>query len=111
VPESLARRARVRRAFLLLSEDQEVSRAAQTELPRRRVLSRSSVSGETDSHRRRESNAVRASWAATKSSGKSWDAMTHAHAYLAADFKNCCMLSGEFDGSDRHHFFQRLKVQ
>ena len=35
-------------------------------------------------------------------------ATTHARASLAGDFKNCCMLSGEFDGSDRHHFFQRM---
>ena len=35
-------------------------------------------------------------------------ATTYARACQAADFKNCCMLSGEFDGSDRHHFFQRV---
>ena len=34
--------------------------------------------------------------------------MIHARASRAADFKKCCMLSGDFDGSDRHHFFQRL---
>src|ERR1700733_6516890 len=27
-----------------------------------------------------------------------------AHADPAVDFKRCCMLSGEFDGSDRHHY-------
>jgi hypothetical protein len=31
--------------------------------------------------------------------------MIRAHATLAAGFKNCCMLTGEFDGSDRHDFF------
>jgi hypothetical protein len=36
--------------------------------------------------------------------------MIHARACLAGDFKNCCMLSGEFDGSDRDHFFQRVTV-
>jgi hypothetical protein len=35
-------------------------------------------------------------------------ATIHARACLAGDFKNCCMLSGEFDGSDRHHFFPRV---
>jgi hypothetical protein len=37
-------------------------------------------------------------------------AMTHARACQAADFKNCCMLSNEFDGSDRHHFFQGVEA-
>jgi len=27
----------------------------------------------------------------------------------AIGFKHCCMLSGQFDGSDRDYFFQRLK--
>jgi hypothetical protein len=32
--------------------------------------------------------------------------MTPARAFPAADFKNCCLRSGQFDGSRRHHFFQ-----
>jgi len=32
--------------------------------------------------------------------------MTRAHAHPDTDFKRCCMLSGEFDGSDRDYFFQ-----
>jgi len=32
--------------------------------------------------------------------------MTCVPADLAVDFKRCCMLSGEFDGSDRDYFFQ-----
>ena len=36
--------------------------------------------------------------------------MTPAPACLVADFKNCCMLTGQFDGSDRHHFFQRVRM-
>ncbi len=32
--------------------------------------------------------------------------MTRARAAPDADFKRCCMLSGEFDGSDRDYFFQ-----
>ena len=31
--------------------------------------------------------------------------MTHARATPGADFKNYCMLSGFYDGSDRDHFF------
>jgi hypothetical protein len=31
-------------------------------------------------------------------------AMIRARADLAADFKRCCMLGGEFDGSDRHYY-------
>jgi hypothetical protein len=44
----------------------------------------------------------------TRNYWKSSVAMTRAHAAQAAGFKNCCMLTGEFDGSDRHDFFQRL---
>jgi hypothetical protein len=32
--------------------------------------------------------------------------MIHAPADPAADFKRCCMLGGQYDGSDRHYFFQ-----
>jgi hypothetical protein len=31
--------------------------------------------------------------------------MIRARAGLGGDFKRCCMLSGEFDGSDRDYFF------
>jgi len=31
--------------------------------------------------------------------------MTHALAAPAVGFKNCCMFSGNYDGSDRDHFF------
>lgn len=34
--------------------------------------------------------------------------MTHVHASLGADFKNCCMRSGFMDGNARDYFFQRL---
>src|SRR5687767_4922535 len=37
-----------------------------------------------------------------KSSGET----IHARAGPAVDFKNCCMLSGFHDGTDRDHFFQ-----
>jgi hypothetical protein len=33
-------------------------------------------------------------------------ATTHVRAIPAIGFKNCCMLTGFFDGSDRDHFFQ-----
>lgn len=29
----------------------------------------------------------------------------HAHAVPDADFKNCCLRSGQFDGSPSNHFF------
>lgn len=38
-------------------------------------------------------------------------AMIRVHAAPPVDFKNCCMLTGEFDGSDRHHFFQGVTCQ
>jgi hypothetical protein len=86
----------------------EVSHATQERTPRGHLLSRSSVSDARDFPQRHESNGDRASLAVTKSSLRSSAATTHARACQAADFKNCCMLGGEFDGSDRHHFFQRV---
>jgi hypothetical protein len=88
--------------------DTEVSHATQERTPRGRLLSRSPVSDGRDSLPRLASNAGRAWLAAIKSSVRSSAATTLARACLAGDFKNCCMLSGEFDGSDRHHFFQRV---
>jgi hypothetical protein len=88
--------------------DTEVSHATQERAPRRRLVSRSQVSDGGASLPRLGSNAERASLAATKSSERSSVATIHARATLAGDFKNCCMLSGEFDGSDRHHFFQAV---
>jgi hypothetical protein len=46
-----------------------------------------------------------ASLMAVRNSGKNSVEMIRARADLAGDFKRCCMLSGEFDGSDRHYFF------
>ena len=86
----------------------EVSHATHERASRRRLVSRSPVSGGRASLRRLGLSAERASLAVTKSSQRSSVATTHARATLAADFKHCCMLSGEFDGSDRHHFFQRV---
>lgn len=34
--------------------------------------------------------------------------MTHAHVAPAAGFKHCCMLTGQYDGSDRAYFFQGM---
>ena len=35
-------------------------------------------------------------------------ARTHVHAVQDAAFKNCCLRSGRYDGSKRHHFFPRV---
>jgi hypothetical protein len=32
--------------------------------------------------------------------------MIRAHAFPAADFKVCCMKTGNFDGSDRDEYFR-----
>jgi hypothetical protein len=32
--------------------------------------------------------------------------MIRVHADLAVDFKRCCMLGGEFDGSERDYFYR-----
>ena len=87
----------------------EVSHATQKRTPRRPVLSRSQVRDGRGSPRRRESNGEHAWSAASRSSAKGSAATTHACAYQAVDFKNCCMLSGEFDGSDRHHRLYRSR--
>jgi hypothetical protein len=86
--------------------DTEVSHATQERTPRRRLLSRSPVNDGRVSLPSHGSSADRASLAATKSSERSSVATIHARASPGGDFKNCCMLSGEFDGSDRDHFFQ-----
>ena len=88
---------------------QEVSHATQERTPRRRVLSRSQVREGRGSHRRRASSVEPAWWEASRSSMRSSVGTTRAPACQTADFKNCCMLTGEFDGSDRHHFFQRVR--
>jgi len=88
----------------------EVSHATQARSPRRRVLSRSQVNDARASRPRHASNAVFGSCAVTRSFSRSLVGTTRVPACPAADFKNCCMLSGEFDGSDRHHFFQRLRA-
>ena len=88
--------------------DTEVSHATQERAPRRRLVSRSPVNEGRASLPRLGSNAECASSAAAKSSERSSAATIHARVSLAGDFKNCCMLSGEFDGSDRDHFFQRV---
>jgi hypothetical protein len=93
-----------------LSLIKEVSHATQVRSPRHRVLSRSQVNDARASRPRRASNAVFESCAAAKSLLRSLVAMIRAHACPAVDFKNCCMLSGEFDGSDRHHFFQGVRT-
>jgi hypothetical protein len=40
-----------------------------------------------------------------KNSKKNSAAWIHALAVLDAGFKNCCLPTGEFDGSQRNHFF------
>jgi hypothetical protein len=36
--------------------------------------------------------------------------MTHARAARAAGFKRCCLLNGDFDGSDRDSLFQGREI-
>jgi len=60
---------------------------------------------------RRKSNEEPALSAAGRNSARSWVVTIRVPAYQVADFKNCCMLSGKFDGSDRHHFFQGMKYR
>jgi hypothetical protein len=51
------------------------------------------------------SNVVIASSVVVRNSWRNSVAMIRVRADLGGDFKRCCMLSGEFDGSDREYFF------
>jgi hypothetical protein len=42
---------------------------------------------------------------ATSSWSKNWAEMISARAVPDADFKNCCMQDGRFDGAERNHYF------
>ncbi len=99
---------RMRSPAAWVGDNLEVCHENHNRSPRRRVLSRSRVNVERASLLRRESRRGIASWAAAKSCLSGLAARTHAHAARSVDFKNCCMISGEFDGSDRHYFFQRV---
>jgi hypothetical protein len=43
---------------------------------------------------------------AIKNYSKNWAATISAHATPTVDFKNCCMLTGEYDGSERDDYFR-----
>jgi hypothetical protein len=83
----------------------EVRHANQERKPRSQLLSRSVANGERASRRKLMSNAVIASWVAGRSYWRNSAGMTRVPAALAVDFKRCCMLRGELDGSDRDYFF------
>jgi hypothetical protein len=84
----------------------EVRHADQERTPRSQLLSRSVANVERAIRRRQTSNVAIALSAAPRNSSKDSVAMIRARADLAADFKRCCMLSGEFDGSDRDYYFR-----
>jgi hypothetical protein len=50
------------------------------------------------------SSAVIALWAVAKNLSRNSVATARARVDPAADFKRCCMLHGEFDGSDRGYY-------
>lgn len=79
--------------------------------PRPLLLSRSRVSERRDSPQKRVSSApsaVHASSTAARNCWKNWAATICVPAVPPEDFKNCCMQTGQFDGSDRDDFFQGL---
>ena len=51
---------------------------------------------------------ARESFTATRSSSKSSVEMIRARADQRADFKNCCMQTGRYDGMPRAHYFQKV---
>jgi hypothetical protein len=82
----------------------EVDHANQKRTPRSQLLSRSIASVGKASRPRLMSSAVIALWAVSKSYWRNSVAMIRVRADLVVDFKRCCMLSGEFDGSDRDYY-------
>ena len=88
----------------------EVCHAYQRQTPRPVLVSRPRVNAGRDSLPKLESNAVIASSAGRRNSSRSSVETIRARANPAAGFKHCCMLTGNFDGSDRHHFFQKVKL-
>jgi len=99
---------RMRTPVAVTAGNLEVYRENLNQTPRRRVLSRSPVSVDGASLLRRESRRGIALWAAARSFSKSLAAMTCVPVAQPVDFKNCCMGSGDYDGSERHYFFQRV---
>ena len=83
----------------------EVHHANQKRTPRIRLLSRSVANVDAAFRLRLMSNVAIASWAAARSYWRNSVGMIRARVGLGGDFKRCCMLSGEFDGSDRDYFF------
>ena len=84
----------------------EVTYAHQTRPPRSNLLSSPVVNVDADSHPKRTLSVAIKSWVGVRSFLRSLAAMIHAPVDPDADFKRCCMLSGNYDGSDRHYFFQ-----
>jgi hypothetical protein len=83
-----------------------VYRAQEQTPPRSRLLSRLLASVARASPPRHTSSEANESWAAARSCSRSSGATIRVPVAPAADFKRCCMLSGELDGSDRDYFFQ-----
>jgi hypothetical protein len=57
------------------------------------------------SHLKHRSSEVSESFMAIKNCPKNSAETIYALAIREADFKNCCLRSGKFDGSLRHHYF------
>ena len=99
------RAVRLQCAVLCSEANLEVRHANQKRTPRNRLLSRSVANVVKAFRRKLMLNAVIASWVGVRSFWKNSVAMIRARADPGGDFKRCCMLSGEFDGSDRDYFF------
>jgi hypothetical protein len=69
-------------------------------------VSRSRVNGARDIRPKRACNAVTAWSTAARSCRRSSAETILARAAPAAGFKNCCMLTGEYDGSERDDFYR-----
>src|SRR5665213_656184 len=83
----------------------EACHGNQVKAPRPVLVSRLRVNAAGPSPLSLGPNVARASSTGKSISPRSWAETTHVHACQVVGFKNCCMQTGEFEGSDRDHLF------
>jgi hypothetical protein len=91
---------------LAWTNEWEVRHEAQHRNRRPPLLSSTVASVVAATHRRPGSRRAGASSTAKRNCSRSWDETTPAPAARHDAFKDCCMKSGRFDGSERDYYFQ-----
>jgi hypothetical protein len=87
----------------------EVYHEIQTQASRPILVSKTQANVVRDFHPKQWSRKVIELLTEIKNYWKSSVAMISVHVDQPVGFKQCCMLTGEYDGSDRDHFFQGMK--